>query len=72
MMGGKLTRAQAMNAKCFECMNGFVDGKADCRIPDCPLYSWRPFKTDSVPAVTPERTILATSDPETTSKPTSV
>jgi hypothetical protein len=44
MEGGKLTRAQAMKAKCTECMGGFVDGRYDCHIDDCPLYPWMPYK----------------------------
>lgn len=43
MEGKRLTFKQAINAKCFECMNGFVDGRNDCGIADCPLYPWMPF-----------------------------
>lgn len=43
MEGKKLTRAAAMKAKCYECMNGYIDGRVDCGIKDCPLYPWMPF-----------------------------
>ena len=41
--GGRLTRGQAIFAKCFECMNGFCDGKVDCECGDCPLYGYMPY-----------------------------
>lgn len=43
MNGDPITRSQAMAAKCFECCNGFKDGRLDCRIHDCPLYPWMPY-----------------------------
>ena len=42
--GKKLTYKQAVLAKCYECMCGFVDGRLDCRIPDCPLHPYMPYK----------------------------
>lgn len=44
MHGKAITRAKAMAAKCFECCNGFKDGRVDCRIEDCPLYPWMPYR----------------------------
>ena len=41
--GGRLTRKEAMLAKCFECCLGYADGKTDCRVPSCPLYPFMPF-----------------------------
>ena len=41
--GGRLTRKQAMLAKCFECCNGYSDGKTDCRVRLCPLYAFMPY-----------------------------
>ena len=35
---GKVSLAEAVLAKCYECMCGFEDGCVDCEIPDCPLY----------------------------------
>jgi len=45
MEGKRLSFKQAILAKCFECMNGFIDGKQDCGIHDCPLYPWMPFSS---------------------------
>ena len=49
MEGKRLSFKQAILAKCYECMNGFIDGKADCRIHDCPLYPWMPYSTKKHP-----------------------
>lgn len=51
--GRKLTRGQAIKAKCYECAGGFTDGKGDCNIPACPLYGFMAYRkstpsTDSV------------------------
>jgi hypothetical protein len=27
-------------------MNGFVDGKQDCKVISCPLYPWQPFREE--------------------------
>lgn len=45
MEGKRITRSQAILGKCFECCNGYVDGRVDCNIPDCPLYPWMPFNS---------------------------
>ncbi len=50
MQGETTSRAEAMKAKCFECCNGYIDGKVDCGIPDCPLYPWMPFNSSGVRA----------------------
>jgi hypothetical protein len=42
--GQRLTRKQAAYAKCYDCMCGYIDGKNDCRIPDCPLYPFMPYR----------------------------
>jgi len=42
--GKKLTYKQAVLAKCYECTCGYVDGRFDCRIQDCPLYPYMPYK----------------------------
>jgi hypothetical protein len=42
--GKKLTQRQAILAKCYECMGGYVDGKRDCKINGCPLYPLMPYK----------------------------
>jgi len=38
--GKKLTRGQAMRAKCYEC-NGGVESRADCLVDTCPMYQYR-------------------------------
>ena len=40
--GRKLTRKQAMDAHCAECMGFYQDGRQDCCGYSCPLYDWRP------------------------------
>ena len=42
--GERLTIRQMVLAKCFDCMGYFADGKADCEIPDCPLYPLMPYR----------------------------
>lgn len=37
-MGVRLTQRQAILAKRYECLNGYLDGKEDCGIPECPPY----------------------------------
>lgn len=39
----KLTRGEAVTAKCFECCGGYIDGRNDCCIEDCPLYQYMPY-----------------------------
>lgn len=42
--GASLTHKERCEAKCFECCNGYLDGKRDCRIPNCPLYPVMPYR----------------------------
>lgn len=42
--GHRLTQRKAIQAKCFECMGGYIDGAYDCNIPDCALYPLMPYK----------------------------
>lgn len=44
LRGGKLTRKEAMLARCYDCMGYFVDGRADCMTPSCPMYSFMIFR----------------------------
>jgi len=39
----KLTFKQAIHAKCYDCMGYYIDGKADCQMPNCPLYAFMPY-----------------------------
>ncbi len=38
--GEKLTRKQAMLAKCYEC-NGLEESRIDCEVDTCPMFSYR-------------------------------
>ena len=40
LKGERLTRKQAMLAKCYEC-NGLEESRADCEVDTCPMYSFR-------------------------------
>ena len=42
--GEKITRKEAMDAKCYDCMGYFVDGRQDCLVKHCPLFPFRPYK----------------------------
>jgi len=42
--GKKLKLKDSILAKCYDCMCGYVDGEQDCRIKDCPLYPFMPFR----------------------------
>lgn len=42
--GGKLSRSEAMQAKCYDCMGHFVDGRQDCMLEACPMFNYRPYK----------------------------
>jgi len=46
LQGEKLTLKQAILAKCCDCMGYYIDGKNDCRIPECSLYAWMPYRKD--------------------------
>ena len=39
----KPSRVQAMLAMCKYCMGDYEDGKTDCGVRDCPIYSWMPY-----------------------------
>ena len=41
--GKRLTRGQAINAKCADCMRNYADGRECCTIPECPLYPYMPY-----------------------------
>ena len=44
MKGERLTRNQAIKAKCYDCTCGYQDGRVDCEIYDCPLHPYMPYK----------------------------
>jgi len=41
---GKLTRAQAIKAKCIECCGFEVKQARDCGVETCPLYHVNPYR----------------------------
>lgn len=41
---GRISRADAILAKCFECMGCYIDGRIDCEMIDCPLYPYMPYR----------------------------
>lgn len=52
LRGGKLTRGEAIRAKCYDCMGFYRDGLVDCEIQRCPLYPYRSYRnggTDAEP-----------------------
>ena len=44
MDGKELTYKEAVTAKCFECCCGYTDGRNDCKVPDCPIYGFMPYR----------------------------
>jgi hypothetical protein len=40
----RVTRSEAILAKCHECCGYYFDDKDDCGVNACPLYSWMPYK----------------------------
>lgn len=46
--GEQLTASQSIIAGCFCCMNGHIDGRLDCEIPQCPMYSWMPYRKKEI------------------------
>lgn len=44
-LGLKLSRTQAIKAKCYDCMGMYKDGKEDCLTPECPLYKWMAYRS---------------------------
>lgn len=46
LQGQKLSRKQAMDAKCYDCMGFYADGRQDCKVKDCPMYGYRTYQRD--------------------------
>ena len=42
--GKRLTQREAIYAQCFICMGYYVDGRMDCKMPDCSLYPFMPYR----------------------------
>ncbi|MCX5812734.1 MAG: hypothetical protein NT178_09355 [Proteobacteria bacterium] len=51
LKGERLTRNQAIKAKCYDCMGGFNDGIYSCEIPECSLFNFMPYKTVEPPVL---------------------
>lgn len=44
LKGKRLTRGQAILANCYDCMGFYNGGMSDCRVTECPLYPYMPYK----------------------------
>ena len=42
--GTKLSPKKAILANCYQCLGFYIDGKNDCEIPGCPLYTYMPYR----------------------------
>lgn len=40
----KISRAKAVEHKCHQCMGGYLDGRVDCEVVTCPLYTFMPYR----------------------------
>lgn len=38
------TRGNAILAKCHDCTGYYADGKVDCEVVKCPLYTYMPYR----------------------------
>jgi len=43
LKGKKITRQEAIEAKCYECMGYCANGIHRCTIKECPLYKFSPY-----------------------------
>lgn len=42
--GKTLTREEAILAMCYDCTGCYAEGKRDCKLPECPLYQYMPYR----------------------------
>ncbi len=42
--GGRPRFSHVVKEMCNQCCNGFLDGKVDCAIVDCPVYCMQPYR----------------------------
>lgn len=47
--GKRLTRNEAILAKCSDCCCDYADGRFDCTLTRCPLYPWMPYRGHQEP-----------------------
>lgn len=43
-MKKKLTRKEAIEYQCWECLGFYIDGRIDCENVRCPLYAYMPYR----------------------------
>lgn len=43
LAGKRLTRDQAIKAKCYDCEGYYADGKHPCLVTSCPLHPFHPY-----------------------------
>jgi hypothetical protein len=48
LKGVRITRQEAIEAKCYECMGGWPDGIQPCLILDCSLNPYNPYFGEDV------------------------
>lgn len=44
LYGDRLTRDEAIRAKCCDCLGFYIDGRADCEISECALHPFMPYR----------------------------
>lgn len=44
LSGRRTINSDLIKAKCFECTNGYADGRFDCQMHECPLYPHMPYR----------------------------
>ncbi len=54
LKGEKISKPQALIAKCCDCMCYHIDGRQDCQMPHCPLYPFMPYRREQETA-SPEK-----------------
>jgi hypothetical protein len=42
--GNRITRNEAIKAKCYDCSGYYGDGRGDCGVTSCPLYGFMPYR----------------------------
>lgn len=52
--GNRITRNEAIRAKCYDCSGYHADGRVDCENNDCPLYPYMPYRGRRVEVITEE------------------
>lgn len=44
LWGEELTKQEAIEGHCYDCMNFYIEGVRDCKEYVCPLYPFFPYK----------------------------